>query len=149
MKSLAVLAAVAICAALGLFGWAGRSYRAETRQVLPAEIEEPERDLGERPVGKSSVVFRITNPTDHPVEVVGAPDGCGILCCLKATVTDRQTIPPGGALDLTCELMVAAAEPFEYKCKIYLSDNGLRPIKVSVRGVGVKAASGAAHAPKS
>lgn len=80
------------------------------------------------------------------MDVVGAPDGCGKLCCLKATVTDRQTVPPGGTLDLMCELMVMAAEPFEYKCKIYLSDNGLRPIKIVVRGVGV--APGSADVPK-
>lgn len=146
MKFLVVLIGAALMGAVGLFGWGARAYHAETRPMLPAEVEEPERDVGERPVGTSQVVFRITNPTDHPIEVVGGLSGCGTLCCLKATVAERQTIPPGGALDLACELSVAAAAPFEYRNKIYLNDNGLQAIKIVVRGVGV--APGAGNVPK-
>ncbi len=48
-------------------------------QVAPSgpvvQVEEPVRDLGERPLGQSLVVFRLTNPGDRPLRVGVPPEG--------------------------------------------------------------------------
>lgn len=135
-------AVVAICTAVGLLGWSVRTYHLENRPVRPVEVESPERDLGDHPVGRSQIVFRVTNPTDHPAEVISAPDGCGKLCCLKPLTTDRLSIPPGGSVDVACELNVIAPERFEFSGNLFLNDNGLRAVKLTVRGVGVAPRAG-------
>ncbi|MBA4065817.1 MAG: hypothetical protein C0501_19280 [Isosphaera sp.] len=110
------------------------------------EIESPEQDLGDHLVGQSEVVFRVTNPSDLPAEVVSVTEGCGRMCCLKPMTADRLSIPPGGSAEVKCELVVIGPEPFEFTGYLYLNDNGLRTVKIAVRGTGVR--PGAGNAPK-
>ncbi|HEY1186181.1 MAG TPA: hypothetical protein VGE74_00930 [Gemmata sp.] len=143
MKWLAVLA---FLTAVGLLGWGVYEYRLETRPVGRLEVERPERDLGECPIGKSQVVFRVTNGTDREAEVLGVPEACGPVCCLKATTAERLRIPPGGSADLVLDLLVGRPEPFEFSGNLYLNDNGFRTLKLTVRGTGVAPRAG--DAPK-
>jgi hypothetical protein len=139
------LAGVALLGAFVSLGWGVYTYRLETRPARPVEVESPERDLGEYPVGKSQIAFRITNPTDRPAEVISVPECCGRACCIKPTLTDRLIIPPGASVDVVCELLVTAPKQFEVSGSLFLNDNGLRAVKLTVRGVGV--APGAGDAP--
>ncbi len=133
MNFVRLLALAAVLGAVGLSAWGAYCYHLESRPVRSVEVEEPERDVGARPVGKSRIVFRVTNPTDHSAEVVSAPDACGKLCCLKPVTTARLPIPPGGSVDVECELLVAAPARFEFGGDLYLNDNGLRGVGVVSR----------------
>ncbi|VTT99376.1 unnamed protein product [Gemmataceae bacterium] len=142
MRFLVVCAALA---SLGLFGWAAYSYeRDRSRPAVPpvVAVEQPERDLGDYPVGTSQIVFRVTNPTDHAAEVVNTQAGCGIGCCLKPTAAGRIAVPPGGHTDVVCEVTVIEPKEFEYTGDMYLNDNGLRVVKLAIRGRGVAAGAG-------
>lgn len=137
MRFLVICAALA---SLGLFGWGAYSYERERSQpaVPPVvAVEQPERDLGDYPVGTSQLVFHVTNPTDHPAEVVSTQAGCGLGCCLKPTAAGRIAVPAGGSADVVCEVTVIAPKEFEYTGEMYLNDNGLRVVKLTVRGRGV------------
>jgi hypothetical protein len=137
VKLIVALAALAGLVAVGLLGWSAYTYRVETRPARSVEVESPERDLGEMPVGQSTIVFHVTNPTDSPAEVISVPDACGKSCCIKPKSTDRLSIPPGGAVDVVCELLVAARSEFEFSGNMFLNDNGLRTVKIKIHGVGV------------
>jgi hypothetical protein len=145
MKWLAVLALVA---AFGLLGWGGSLYHLERAPVPPVEVELPERDLCEQPVGKLQVSFRVTNPSGHVTEVLGASELCGKDGCFKLLSNAPQAIPPAGSVDVVCELTVVREGPFEISGSLYLNNNGLRAVKLTLRGVGVAPSEAGDATPK-
>jgi hypothetical protein len=132
---LATLVAVSLLAC-GVYSYRTTPPPAPVVPVSVVVVEEPDRDVGERPVGKSPVVFRVTNGTGHEAEVVGVPACCGKNVCLKSATAERQKIPPGGAVEVTCELSVTAPGAFEIGGTLYLNDNGLRVVNLNIVGTG-------------
>jgi hypothetical protein len=139
-----LLSAIAALIATGLVMLAGHSYRFahQTKSELgsPAGVvvvEAAEQDVGERPLGKTQITFRLRNPSEHAAEVINLPETCGFTCCLKHGLSFPQPLPPGGSLDIACELLITAPGPFDFSNDLYLNDNGLRSVKLTVQGVGV------------
>lgn len=55
-------------------------------------------------------------------------------------------IPAGGTVEYPCELTVKGPGPFEAEIVLFLEDNGIREVTLTVRGVGV-APEGKTDAP--
>lgn len=56
------------------------------------------------------------------------------------------TVEPGTTFEYTCELSVKKPGPFEAPMTLFLEDNGIREVTLTVRGVGV-APEGKSDAP--
>ncbi len=48
-----------------------------------------------------------------------------------------MTIPAGQTVEYPCELTVHKPGPFESEMVLFLEDNGIREVTLTVRGVGV------------
>src|SRR5262245_3203298 len=105
-----------ICAivACGLLAYAGYSAYHEPTEVAalteteagPADVgdgylvvENAEQNLGERQVGEHRVVFRVSNLSERPGEVVGGSSGCTAICCFQIQDLGRVPVPPGGFVE--------------------------------------------------
>ena len=128
---------LAVClGGLAAWGLVGLTDRAEP----PLTIDDPDRDLGPTPLGDHTVRFAPHNPAARPRSVVGGGGGCGRNACLgpvQRDHADRLTVPAGGTADFVCELSVKGEGPFEVPVVLFLDDNGLRRVQMTVRGVGV------------
>jgi hypothetical protein len=82
------------------------------------------------------VVFQVANVSDQPRRVVGAANECVQNVCYKFKLEDPITIAPGKTDDIACELSVSGDGPFEVSMLLYLEDEGIRQVPLSVRGVG-------------
>jgi hypothetical protein len=133
-------AASALCvvAALGLLAWAAYSARQSPPGPEPGFVVAPtEHDLGSVPLGDRVVTFTITNPAAGPRRILGAAGGCWGAVCFDSKHSTQIVIPAGETFTYECELSVGQARPFEAKIDLYLEDNGLRTVTLTVRGVGV------------
>lgn len=141
-----VVAAVILLAATGArWQTSGRGESARSH----ATVFAPDIDVGDHPVGRATeVVFRITNTGDRPARVVGFEGArCGAVCCLspKCLLEGHEhplTIPAGGTLDVPCELRVNRPGPIEWSTTVFVEDGGIRPVRLTVRGVAVAVEGG-------
>ncbi len=67
-------------------------------------------------------------------------------CCFRAKHHSQVTILAGQTAEYPCELTVHKPGPFESEMVLFLEDNGIREVTLTVRGVGV-AAGGKTDAP--
>lgn len=110
------------------------------------DVENAEQDLGNLPIGEHPVVFRVTNSSDQPGEVVGYPKRCDWGVCLTAKEEGRVSVPPGATVTLAGTLTVTRKGPFEFEGDLYLSDGGrLQTVPLKITGTGVP--GGTPHAP--
>lgn len=62
--------------AVGLLGLAGYLALGSPDRPAPSfAVEQPDRDLGKVGVGSHTLIFRITNPADHPRRILGLAEG--------------------------------------------------------------------------
>jgi hypothetical protein len=101
-------------------------------------VDNPEQDLGERPVGEHRVIFRVTNRSDRKAEVFGYPGRCGNKCCYSSRHSERQNVAPGATVEVLGELEVFETGPFEFEGNLFLNDGGqLRAVRFRLTGVGI------------
>jgi hypothetical protein len=99
---------------------------------------ETSRDLGPVSFGDHAVTFPIANPAGVPRRVVGLVQQCGGVWCVKSRHHEQVVIGPGETFPYTCTLQVRGAGPFEAPLTLYLDDDGLREVTLTVRGIGVE-----------
>jgi hypothetical protein len=115
-------------------------------------VTDADRDVGVIGTDQEiDVVYRISNTGGKPVRIVGAVrDTCGLDCCFypKDAPDGRaglHVIPPGGFVDFVCVLTARRAGPIKADTSVFIDDDGIRNVRLSVRGTAV-AAGGLPHA---
>ncbi len=131
---------ICLLAAIGLSAFAGYDALRPASPPGPAfRIDDPERDLGTVPLGKSEIVFPITNTSSQPRQILGVREGCRpAVCFLSKDFPGRITVGPGQTIPFTYTLDVRKPGPFEAGVLLFLEDNSIRELPLIVRGVGVE-----------
>lgn len=141
--------------AVGLAGWSAFlafPSAADTTPPGPAEtgkraliaaqndeiaIENAEEDKGNRPLGDHRVVFRITNRSANPSEILGASLACNPMCCFEVTDAGRVAMAPGETTEIAGMLNVRRPGPFTFEGELYVNYGGqLRALRYKIIGVG-------------
>jgi len=143
LRGVSILCAVA---AVGLLGWGAYSaFHARPGPDPVCFVTPTEYELGTVPVGDRVVTFAITNPAGKPRQIVGLAEGCWASVCFSSKHPDQITIPAGETFHYECELSIKEAGPFSAQVEIYLEEDGLRTVPLTVRGTAV-APRGESHA---
>lgn len=137
-----LLLAVASASAAGLLWATGR------RAIdVPLDVRCDHLELGKILVGRHDVAFQIHNPNQQPRHVVGVSECCFANCCVGPKAQQQVEVEPGATQTYVCYIRVKSAGPFEAPITLYLDDDGLREVTLTVRGVGVAPAQEPAHDP--
>lgn len=122
---------------VGFLALAGYAFVASAPATKPTfVIDSPIRDLGTVPVGVHEVTYAIRNCGSNPCRVVGSCGSCGLNCCLVPKRPGPIMLLPGESLDYVCELQVREPEPFATDVELYIGENVLQVVQLSVRGTG-------------
>lgn len=102
-------------------------------------IDRPDRDLGEVEAGLHDIEFSVTNTGSDPRRIVGnVGEGCVPNCCFAPIdAAGTATIGPGETFVCRYRLDVKGTGRFDAPISLHLDDNGLRTVKLHVRGTGV------------
>jgi len=138
------VAVIAVVVAVALAGYFASQPepRAEPAFAITAEC-----DIASVPFGPGTVAFTVTNPANKPRRIIGCYAQCQAAGCMDAKSNEQITIAPGETIEYQCDYDVYKPGPFELKLDVFLEDNGIRTVTLTVRGVGV-AAGGKTDAPK-
>ena len=58
-------------------------------------------------------------------------------CCFSSKHSGQVTVQPSETFIYTCELSIKKPGPFEAPMTLFLEENGIREVRLTVRGVGV------------
>jgi hypothetical protein len=105
------------------------------------DVQEPDRDLANVVIGKSLHVFQVRNESDQPSEIIGVEEFCTPKCCLQSKGHERVMVQPGETFAFTCQLDVMHTGEFKAELVLFLKDHGIRPVRLTVHGVGVDSQS--------
>lgn len=140
------LARLFALAAVGCLATAGYLALRPPTPEPPLEVRSADQDLGEVPLGVRDVTIVVHNPGRQPHRIIDSGGVCAPTCCVKPKHPEPITIAPGETAEISCELKVALPGPFKAEFPIFLDENGLQRVMVTVRGVGV-APAGKTNAP--
>src|SRR5262245_11313065 len=128
-----------LLAALALVSLGG--YQVLKPSVEPADetvsIDLADRELGRLPLGQHEIVFHITNPSDRPRRIIGFSGTCVVNCCFSSSHSSPVEILPRGNFPYTTELSIQAPGSFEVTVRLFVEDNGLQELPLTIRGIGV------------
>jgi hypothetical protein len=97
-------------------------------------------DLGEMPIGTTKeAVFLVRNGGDKPRKLFNLAPTCTLDCCFGPKLEIHVTIPANEEVDYVVEVKANRLGPFEVQTEIFLEDNGLRSVPITIRGQGVAA----------
>ncbi len=100
-------------------------------------LPEPDMDLGFLPIAEGNCIkIHLMNRSSESLRVVGMSQACGQNVCYHAKDTYYVIIPAHGEVDYECMLSIRSAGPFKITATLFVDDNGLRKIPVTLRGVG-------------
>jgi hypothetical protein len=105
----------------------------------PFVVEPTEIDAGTVTIGAHKLTVTVHNPAGRPRRVIGFERACGRNCCFGSTDHRQLLVPAGGTAVCSCEYVVYQPKPFHAPATLYLEENGVRAVEVTVRGVGVAA----------
>lgn len=120
----------------------------EPKPDAPLLVEFPSADLGNLQTGNNEFQVRIMNPNSSPRRVLGLSSGCRANACFLSHHQEPVTIPPGETVTCTWGIELHSPGPFELPLALYLEENGIREVKLTVRGVGVAPAGKTNDPPK-
>lgn len=104
---------------------------------MGVSIDQPLRDLGEVPRNTAiPLTFRIENPTDQEILVIGVRESCGLRCCFSSLQTEGLSIPAKGSLNYPCELKVFQPGEFEARIILIMSEERWSEKELHVKGTG-------------
>lgn len=90
-----------------------------------------------RPVGTHELEFRISNHSDHTIEIVGLETACKEACCFSWSQRDRILVMPRESVLLNCHLSLKVIGPFESTVSVFVNDGGLSERRITVSGAGL------------
>jgi hypothetical protein len=115
-------------------------------EVSSFVIEKPCIEVGTVTVGSSiEVEYRITNRGKRPIHIVGCDGGgCGKSCCFgpktNAEVNSRQiAVNPGDTYIFPCELETRLPGPIVWKMTLFVQDERLHSVDLSISGTAAPA----------
>ena len=134
------LSGLSLIAALGCLCMAGYEYffAPPAAPPPPFEISQTEFPLGEVPLGSHTLQTTITNTSKEPRRILGSAGQCVANCCVKPLLESVLVVPPGGSVEIQCEVMASRPGPLEAEIKIYLEENGIRTVTLHVTGTAVE-----------
>lgn len=108
------------------------------RTTFRSRPEIFDRGVGTRPrppFGRpTDITFRITNSGARPIRVVGMAEFCTPNCCFYSKHRSHVSIPPRETVDYACEVKPTTPGPFESPMTLYLDSDGIREVKLTIRG---------------
>lgn len=145
--ALALGVAAAALAAVGLYQWQAVSDDPASESAGPHfVVRDPDPDLGLLVVGTTTeFAYDITNTGTAPVCIIGFEgSGCGTTWCITPRfhcgISDRSApIPPGETLRFPCELKITRPGPIDWTMALFIDDNGIHKVRLTVRGTAVAA----------
>lgn len=105
----------------------------------PFKISRTEFAVGNVSLGTQLLHTSVANPSNEPRRILGINGQCSDNSCFGAVQEAPIIIPPGGTLNLDCELLVTRPGPIDAEIKIYLEENGIRTVTLRVTGTAVEA----------
>lgn len=114
-----------------------RGFTPEPESSPMLTVHEPDRDLGNLPVGVHEVRFKVENSSSLPLRILGSVPVCGLRSCFTPQIINQIAIPPHATIQLECQLEILSPGEFSCPCTLYLEDGGIRSVKLSVRGIGI------------
>lgn len=107
---------------------------------------DPDPDLGLLPVGSTTeFAYRITNTGSRPIRIIGFEgDACGSTWCVTPKFRSQSTsqsaaIPSGETIRFPCELKITRPGPIDWTMGLFVDDNGIHKVRLTVRGTAVAA----------
>jgi hypothetical protein len=100
-------------------------------------VDWPVLHAGEFTVGCHEIIIRVTNPGSQPRRVLGMLKVCGVNGCVSLKSEAPVTIPPGEVQSIPCQFEIRTAAHFEVPIHLYIEDDGIREVSVTMRGVGI------------
>jgi hypothetical protein len=94
--------------------------------------------------GVHPLTVHIRNPANVPRRILGFKTGCTEIYCTGAGYAEPITVPAGGEFDFQFLVQVQAAGPIDGGIELYLEDNGVRQVLVTIKGTAL----GPGDAPK-
>ena len=125
---------ILVLGGLALVGLAVYSYFAPP--LGPAlVVAKGDVELGDCAAGQDvDVVFRLQNNSGKPIPVLGMVLSCGARCCLTLKQPDYPPEFPPGPNDIECSLKINEPGTFSTDMRVYVDDQGMRDITLTVKG---------------
>ncbi|VTS08114.1 DUF1573 domain-containing protein [Tuwongella immobilis] len=141
---------IRICSigAIGLF-LAAAWYKSQPAPQRTLTLVNSEVDLGEIPLDRTQfAIFTIRNEGDEPKRILDFANTCTFYCCYQAVLEGPQVIPPHSEIQYVIEVKATATKPFTVNTTLSLEDNGLRPERILIHGIGVSQSETADASPR-
>ncbi len=120
--------------------WRADSPLVESEEISSAQglfVECPDYDLGSVPVGENFINIVLTNNSATEHRLVGIHGGCTWMCCLSTVDDVPIAIGPHQTHTIRFRVIVNNHGPFGSDMTFFVDNAGVRPLPVSVRGVGI------------
>lgn len=129
-----------LCLALGFIVAAWAAYQVIVRPDVVPEllVDQPRRNLGEQPVGRHPLTFRLTNSTNRLLHVTIPRGNCGTTCCLISE-RDEQLLTLGAleSIDISWELDIRQPGTFFTSIQLLVCGKRMEAVTLTVEGVGI------------
>jgi len=134
-----LLAASAGCVALLGAGYYDLHHHGSAGQAA-LNVEQPEQILTGMAAGNTyDIAFQVVNRSGETRRIIGAEYGCGSGWGFRLKECCSVEVPPHGTVVVPFILDVRTPGPFEMSVPLYLDDDGLRVVVVTVKGVAAPA----------
>jgi hypothetical protein len=84
--------------------------------------------------GEHEVPVTVQNRSTEEHRIVGATEACGNNCCVRPKHTGPVSVAPGGTVEFPILIRLSRSGPFEIQVELYLDDDGVRVLPVTIAG---------------